>query len=74
MEKCGLLFFVKATMIAEIPADIYGYKDVHPEFPNQSTVDQFFDEKQLEAYRELGYQITSTLLENKMFVDALEKY
>lgn len=71
-EKCGLLFFVKATMITEVPADIYGYKDGHPEFPNQSTADQFFDEKQLEAYRELGYQITSRLLDNNVFVEALK--
>jgi hypothetical protein len=27
------------------------------DFPDQSTGDQFFDEEQFEAYRELGYEI-----------------
>jgi hypothetical protein len=26
-----------------------------PDFPNQSTGDQFFDESQFESYRKLGY-------------------
>ncbi|MBI3936879.1 MAG: hypothetical protein HY323_07870, partial [Betaproteobacteria bacterium] len=29
----------------------------HPEFPDQPTLDQFFDEAQFEAYRALGHQI-----------------
>jgi hypothetical protein len=32
------------------------------DFPNQTTADQFFDEEQLEAYRELGMAITQAAI------------
>lgn len=63
--KKGLLFYIKLTMIRNLPTDVYSYKGMHPEFPHESTADQFFDEKQFEAYRELGYRITKSLLEAK---------
>ena len=40
-----------------MPHDIYGYKIQHHDFPDESTGDQIFDEKQFEAYRELGFQL-----------------
>jgi len=57
----GKLFYVKTTLIDGLPEDIYGYWRRHNEFPDESTADQFFDEKQFEAYRELGYQLGSQL-------------
>ena len=33
------------------------YARTNPGFPNQSTVDQFFDEAQFESYRQLGLSI-----------------
>lgn len=54
----GDLIYIKLTMINGLPTDVYSYKGVYPEFPQQSTADQFFDEKQFEAYRELGYYIS----------------
>lgn len=69
----GLLLFIKATMVKNLPADIYGYKDLHPDFPNQSTTDQFFDETQLESYRELGYQLADDMLK-EIEIDADGKY
>ncbi len=53
----GTLVYIKTTMIKGLPKDIYGYKNAHPDFPDETTADQFFDEKQFEAYRELGYRI-----------------
>jgi len=58
-EQNGLLFYFKATMVEGLSSDVYAYKAANPDFPNQSTVDQFFDERQFEAYRELGYKIAS---------------
>jgi hypothetical protein len=52
----GKLIYIKTTFYPELSADLYSYRERHPEFPDQSTADQFFDEKQFEAYRELGYQ------------------
>ena len=38
------------------------YKSRHPMFPHESTADQFFDEKQFESYRSLGYLIANRAL------------
>lgn len=54
----GVLIYLKSTLTKGLTEDIYGYFKANPEFPNQPTSDQFFDEAQFEAYRELGYQLT----------------
>lgn len=61
----GTFVYIKATMTRDLPGDIYAYQADHPEFPNEPTSDQFFNERQFESYRELGYQITKQLLQNK---------
>ena len=33
------------------------YKAGHPDFPHETTLDQFFDEAQFECYRALGFQV-----------------
>lgn len=63
--ETGILVYVKLSMIDGLPADVYSYKGLHPEFPHQSTADQFFDEKQFEAYRELGYYIAWSMMESE---------
>lgn len=55
-EDRGLLVYLTTTFFKELSADLHGYRQAHPEFPDEPTSDQFFDEKQFEAYRELGYQ------------------
>lgn len=60
----GILVYVKLAMINGLSTDIYSYKGIHPEFPHQSTADQFFDEKQFEAYRELGYYVCWQMMES----------
>jgi hypothetical protein len=52
----GTLIYLTTTFFKGVSADLYGYKLKHPAFPDESTGDQFFDEKQFEAYRELGFQ------------------
>ena len=61
----GVLLYLKLTVTDGMPADIYGYKGANPDFPAQSTADQFFDEKQFEAYRELGYQLCKQMFRNE---------
>ena len=63
-KEAGTLFYVKTTLISGLPADLYGYKQAHEAFPDEPTADQFFDERQFEAYRELGYQIGQQLLDS----------
>jgi hypothetical protein len=59
----GLLVYVKTTMTHDLPADVYAYKLTNPAFPDQSTGDQWFDEAQFEAYRELGFSIVESFLD-----------
>lgn len=54
-REVGTLILLKATAFRGLPADLYSYRREHPEFPNQATMDQFFDERQFDSYRELGY-------------------
>ncbi len=69
----GKLIYIKATMIECLSTDIYSYKSACPEFPHQPTVDQFFDEVQIEAYRELGYYLAWQMLEANAGVSRGEK-
>lgn len=64
-EQKGVLVYIKLAMINDLPTDIYSYKGVNPDFPHQSTADQFFDEKQFEAYRELGYNVMWKMMDSR---------
>lgn len=59
----GALVYVKATLVANLPTDLYSYKAANHSFPHEPTSDQFFDEVQFESYRELGYQLTWQMIE-----------
>lgn len=60
----GIIIYLKTTMIPELSIKAKGYKGAEPDFPDQSTGDQFFDEEQFEAYRELGYRISDIMCED----------
>ena len=53
--KKGQLLYFKSCLTGEEPNDVKDYRRLHPEFPQQSTADQWFDESQFESYRELGF-------------------
>jgi hypothetical protein len=57
----GLLLYMKLSVTGNEPELIRRYRIIHPEFPHQSTLDQFFDEEQFEAYRELGVHVCDGL-------------
>jgi hypothetical protein len=61
-REVGTLILLKATAFKGSPADVFSYRRDHPEFPDQSTADQFFDEKQFDSYRELGYVTADRML------------
>jgi predicted acylesterase/phospholipase RssA len=65
----GCLLYIKTTFFEKLSADLYGYKMAHPQFPDEPTSDQFFDEKQFEAYRELGYQTAWHMMNDKAICD-----
>jgi len=55
----GKLVYIKASLVEDDgePADVQEYKAHHPEFPHETTLDQFFSESQFEAYRALGEHV-----------------
>ncbi|HRZ11410.1 MAG TPA: hypothetical protein P5567_03045 [Kiritimatiellia bacterium] len=55
-ESTGALIYIKPTLMKDTPEDVLAYHRKHPQFPAESTGDQFFSEQQFEAYRELGFQ------------------
>jgi len=59
----GRILYIKASRINALPEDVKGYARAHADFPHESTADQFFDEAQFEAYRELGYRIGRRVFE-----------
>jgi hypothetical protein len=61
-DKSKVIYLTTAIVSDGLPEDIHGYKRVNNAFPDESTADQFFDEAQFEAYRELGYRIGKELL------------
>lgn len=64
-KERGTLLYVTTSFFKELFADLYAYRKAHQEFPDQPTGDQFFDEKQFEAYRELGYQTAYRMMCDK---------
>ena len=51
------LIVLKPRLIAGAPPDVTEYHQRHAAFPQESTIDQFFDEAQWESYRKLGLEI-----------------
>ena len=70
-ESTGVLVYIKPTLSGKEPTDIVNYQAANPDFPHQTTVDQFYDEAQWESYRKLGDLIAQRVIATK---DALLFY
>jgi hypothetical protein len=60
-ERDGVLVYLKPAIAGDEPVDVANYGRAHPDFPHESTMDQWFDESQFEAYRALGWQSAAAL-------------
>jgi Patatin-like phospholipase len=59
----GQLLYIKPIVRGdEDAADVIAYQRANPDFPAQTTGDQWFDEAQLEAYRRLGHLMTLRMI------------
>ena len=56
----GLLIYLKPSISGDEPYDILEYYTRVPEFPHETTADQWFNESQFESYRRLGLHIAET--------------
>jgi hypothetical protein len=62
----GHLVYLTTALCKGLRLKLLGYKGANRDFPDQSTADQFFDEEQFEAYRELGYFIAENFIRHDM--------
>lgn len=53
----SILLIIKPSLSGDEPVDVLQYHQAHPDFPQESTMDQYFDEAQWESYRMLGEHI-----------------
>lgn len=54
----GWIIYLKAsTTLSGDSVYIDHYQKLHPDFPHETTMDQFYDEEQFECYRALGYDV-----------------
>ncbi len=62
--KLGYLLYIKSSVTGNEYEYVRAYRAKNPEFPHESTTEQFFTEAQFEAYRALGYQLGDELFAN----------
>jgi hypothetical protein len=58
----GVLIFLKASVSHEMDTELLGYKGQISDFPNESTIDQFYSEAKFEAHRGVGFALTANML------------
>jgi hypothetical protein len=63
-DKTGVLIYLKASMSGSEDTAIRQYMDSHPEFPHESTSDQFYGEDQFDSYRRLGREVAGSAFES----------
>jgi predicted acylesterase/phospholipase RssA len=60
--EVGELLYIKLSVTGDEPEYIRSYRAHNPEYPHESTADQFFSEAQFEAYRALGEHACEVML------------
>lgn len=58
----GHLIYLKSSMSGDEPETIRQYRQMNPTFPQESSSNQAFNERQFEAYRALGEHIVADML------------
>jgi Patatin-like phospholipase len=65
----GTFVYVKSSFCDDENLTVQKYRDDHPDFPHETTADQFFDEIQFEAYRELGAHVGEDVVAHARGID-----
>ncbi len=63
-QREGWLLYLKSSFSGDESADVMQYKSSHPNFPQQPTANQFFNESQFESYRKLGLHVWQSAFED----------
>ena len=56
-DQASFLIYLKNSLLGTEPETVLNYKVTCPDFPHETTADQFFDDAQFESYRALGVHI-----------------
>jgi hypothetical protein len=67
--EIGHLLYVKSSVTGDEAPYVMDYRKRNPDFPQESTADQFFDEAQFESYRALGYHAMNGALKAAATLD-----
>jgi hypothetical protein len=62
-SPAGVLIYVKLSLIESAGFGAKGYRAQNPDFPQQSTANQFFIPEQVEAYRQVGFENMETAIQ-----------
>jgi len=65
----GTLLLIKPRFSGDGPHDLLRYSELNATFPQQSTLDQFFDEAQWESYYQLGQMISNRVFGSRSLSD-----
>ncbi len=60
----GHIVYLKTSLTGDEAPDVLEYRARKPEFPQETTADQWFDESQFESYRRLGHHIADKVFAN----------
>jgi hypothetical protein len=69
----SLILVLKPSLDGDEPLDVRNYAQSKCDFPQESTVDQYFDEAQWESYRRLGEHIASRIFAPKKRVEGADR-
>ena len=58
------LIYLKNSLTGDEAEAIMNYRSICPDFPHESTVDQFFNDAQFESYRALGEHVANAAFES----------
>jgi hypothetical protein len=61
-DQPGHIVYLKPCYLGTEPADVRAYAAGSPDFPHETTADQFFTESQMESYRSLGAHVVEKVL------------
>ena len=61
----GYLIYMKSSLTADAETAVLAYKTSHPDFPHETTADQFFSDDQFESYRMLGLHSVENALADR---------
>jgi len=69
-DKLGWMLYLKLAVTGIEPRHVLDYRRQNPEFPHQTTGDQFYDEAQFESYRSLGECAAESLFREEIIGNA----